>query len=923
MIPTIRRMCLQSLLAIAVVPSLIAANARPISEAERAAVDHALAYLSGGPDALVQRLSSTSPIRKLGDADAAKEIEVRLGPAANTKWELQTVVPALADKAAVFQIEYPSGVDEAATFELTKEGAEYKIENIRILAEESRQKPIFPPTPAEPEKKSEARFPADTVALALGLAGAAIAAAAPLARRANKGLAKLAISTATISAIGGLAVALVLSDHARIGQKHAPAVAPAAVADTFPRLAALLEIRRSIASGADVGSIAAVATRGPLCRDVAQLWRAQIDLQQMRIDSAKKTLASFPTPSTIPLVEILRGRVALFEQDESASAIAYEHAVSLGPGRDGLWSETAHALLALGYEDRSLRYLERLDRIGTRDADSYYTLAMFRAARNKEEEAEKLLETGWSLRPARRADVIGAQILWSVIRTPEAAKFMNLSEPDESVVTSPATSTRALALPLAATARVSGDYLDIAIADEQLGVPGGACLAPAGSPAVDAATWVRNENEKALHDYDRLLAVAGTAGAFTQPSLRQRITQTAIALAEHNRWPELIRLTDGLSPKSEHIPPLLFFIRATALQRVQRIVEAKQLLTAVASGRALQRRRDASALEELGELLASHDLYDDAVRMLDKAQSIKQSERVEQTVAQIQMNKRLATKYSIYTSGHFEVHYPDDVSPVSAKLIGDILEAEYKRMQVWVPTPEFRPVVVNIVWWHDFKSVLTGNEFTLGMYQGKITVPLAGIPIYPPEIVAILTHELLHAMLAQATNDQAPRWFQEGMAQRVEMVGVMRNAFNMYDDSKLLAFSLLDRVMRESPDPEMIGEGYLMSEAAIRYIEAKYGKAGLVKMIEQFRSGATTEDAIQALSGGTMAEFDRQFRQWGRSEQRVFETPIVARYDNDDELQIRVRNGPAATPAQPTAAAPTEQQRGKLGGGSLYPLKRP
>ncbi len=173
-----------------------------------------------------------------------------------------------------------------------------------------------------------------------------------------------------------------------------------------------------------------------------------------------------------------------------------------------------------------------------------------------------------------------------------------------------------------------------------------------------------------------------------------------------------------------------------------------------------------------------------------------------------------------------------------------------------------------------------GNDFTLGTtYRGKITVPFAGIGAYPPEIVAILTHELCHAMISQATNDQAPRWFQEGMAQRVEMVGMMRNAFNMYDDSKLLAFSLLDNVMIGSSDPEMIGEGYLVSEAAIRYIEAKYGKAGIAKMLAEYRSGATTDEAIEALSGTNTAEFDRQFRQWGRAEQRTFETPIAARYD--------------------------------------------
>lgn len=917
----VRCTCLLLLLGSAVAP-LCASNVRPISDAERAAVGHALAYLNGGPEALVKRLSPTSPLQKLGPAEAAKEIEVRLGPPGGATWELQTVVGALSDKVGVFDIGFPSGVDETATFELTKNGSDYLIENIRILAEESLQKPVFPPLPKEPEKQ-EQPFPADNAALALGLIACVAGAGSVFARRSSSAVATLGISAAALLGAGGLAIALLASDHARVVKKPAATqTAAAASTDTFPQLASLLSARRAMASGAEL-SVVPSAQKTEVAKNVAQLWKAQMDLAQMRTADAKRALARFPVPSTIPMVEILRARAALFEQDETAAAFAYEHAVSLGPGRDGLWAETAHALLALGFEDRGMRYLNRLDRIGSRDADVYYMLSMYNASRNHEEDAEKLLSTAWSMQPARRADIVGAQILWSVIRKPAISTFINLSNPEESTVTSPKTGSRAIDFPNAAMPRVSGEFLDVQIGDEELRVPGGACLAPPGTPAVDAATWSRTEQEKGVQDFTRLVNVASTAGAYTQPVLRRRIVQSAVALAERNRWADLVKLTDGITPKSEFVPPTLFFLRATALERLQRTDEAKQLLMALAAGKVLQRKRDVRALEELGEMLASLDLYDAAVKMLDKAQSIKQSEMVEYTVAQIQMNKRLATKYSTLNSGHFEIHYPEEVPPISAKLIGDILEAELKRMQSWVPTPEFKPVVVNIVWWQDFRSTITGSDFVLGLYQGKITVPLAGVPIYPPEIVAILTHELCHAMLAQATADQAPRWFQEGMARRVEMVGLARNAFNMYDDSKLLAVSLLDPVMRDSPDPEMIGEGYLVAEAAIRFIESKYGRQGLAKMVEQFRNGATTEQAIQALTGAPVAEFDRQFRAWGRSDKRVFESPIVARYDNEEEPTVLVKGAPLAL--QPVAASTEQQapQRGKLGGGTLYPMKRP
>jgi hypothetical protein len=154
----------------------------------------------------------------------------------------------------------------------------------------------------------------------------------------------------------------------------------------------------------------------------------------------------------------------------------------------------------------------------------------------------------------------------------------------------------------------------------------------------------------------------------------------------------------------------------------------------------------------------------------------------------------------------------------------------------------------------------------------------------------------------------------------------------MYDDSKLLALNLLDTVISESPDPEMIGEGYLISQAAIRYIESRYGKAGLAKLMEQFRNGANTEEAISALSGKPVAAFDKDFRQWGRAEQRVFESPILVRYDNENEVQMtkagvavttKTADAPPATTAAPAQkAAPLG--RGSLSGGTLYPMgKKP
>jgi len=196
-----------------------------------------------------------------------------------------------------------------------------------------------------------------------------------------------------------------------------------------------------------------------------------------------------------------------------------------------------------------------------------------------------------------------------------------------------------------------------------------------------------------------------------------------------------------------------------------------------------------------------------------------------------------------------------------------------------VPLQHFDRVVVNVVWWDEFRSTYTGSDFILGFYNGKITVPLAGAVRFVPPVVGLMSHELCHAMISQATNDQAPHWFQEGLAQRIEMRPYHANAFNMYDDNRLIAMSLLDPVLKMSSDPDVISEGYIESQTVIRYIEATYGEAGIKKMLDSFRNGATTDEAIQQLTGKSLAEFDVNLRSWGRGSARVFENPEPVHYE--------------------------------------------
>src|ERR1043165_1572397 len=827
---------------------------RPISEAERAAVQVAVDYLNRGPQAVADQLAASSPLRRLAAPKQLEEIEVRLGPPAGAVWELQTVVPSVADRMAMFAIEFPSGVDDATAFDLVKEGNAYKIADIHTLGEKSTKKPDFPPLPpAEPLQADAAKggggfSPAATIML-LAVLAAGLAAGGIFT---EDSLSRALVIGSLVVAVAAAAYAVLRDPRFGIAAKSEETKVKKVVKDDAGGpLASLLPLRRAnAAGGTEVDALfAAVPHKGPTAR-VANVWRAQWELQQTRVDAAKKTLAEFPSPSDIPLAEIVRARLALASGDDANAVLAYEHAINLGPGRDGLWMETAQALMALGFDDRAINYLKRTQEIGSRNAHLHYNQAT----------------------PGAAAHTPGGAAA-------RGARF-----------TATNLGTRTIAFPPNAWPTTSGDFLHVQIGEQELNVAGGAVLAPPVALPVDAATWQRDEEARAIKQVPQLLASAN-AGAYASPALRRRIVRAANALAAHNRWSELLELTKGVTASAEHMPPELFFLRSQALEHTDRVQEAKQVLVSLAASRVLQRKNDAQSLADLGNRLASFDEYDAAIKLLDRAQSIRQRGSLDDRMRQIEMNKRLASRFAVYKTPHFELHYPQEIGAKFAESMGGILEKEFVRLQAWVPIADFKPVVVNVLDWREFRSTYTGNDFILGFYEGKITLPFAGIDTFMPEVVAIMSHELLHAMLAQATHGQAPHWLQEGLAQRIEMKSYSQNAFNMYTDDKLLAVSLLDAVLEGSPDPEMIQQAYIESQTTIRYIEAKYGPAGLSRVIAAFRDGATTEIAVQQLTGGSLAKFDNDMRVWGRTASHVFDNPPIIDYAPDDSgVTIRRRS---------------------------------
>jgi hypothetical protein len=297
------------------------------------------------------------------------------------------------------------------------------------------------------------------------------------------------------------------------------------------------------------------------------------------------------------------------------------------------------------------------------------------------------------------------------------------------------------------------------------------------------------------------------------------------------------------------------------------------------------------ALLAVGDAMAAIGNFDRAAELYRAIRAEDYKPIVEMRLRQLELRRALVTTAKTIHTQHFDIRHDPKMNPAIASRIGDLLEAELARLRGKFPPVELRRIVVNVLYWDDFRGNITGSDHILGLYDGEILFPFAVVHQFKPEVVAVITHELTHALVAQATGDNAPRWFQEGVAQRMELLPHRVSSFYETPPEQVLPVSLLDSVMNNASDAQMIEQGYRLAHTFVRYLEQQYGERAIAMLIGAFAKGTNTDDALTALTGKSFDAVNKDFRAWGFANNANFTSdepwPYAHLYSPDIDPRIR------------------------------------
>jgi len=259
------------------------------------------------------------------------------------------------------------------------------------------------------------------------------------------------------------------------------------------------------------------------------------------------------------------------------------------------------------------------------------------------------------------------------------------------------------------------------------------------------------------------------------------------------------------------------------------------------------------ALVHLGEALYRDDQVREAIEVWQRAEALAPSERTHARLEKAMREQEVGGEYRASAGAHFTLRYDGDrAEPALGSAILAFLEERFSELVTRYNSLPESVLVVILYPEREFHEVTQTPQWTGGIYDGKIRVPIGGVRVIDERLRRVLVHELTHALVAAKSRGNAPTWIQEGLAQREE--GKRSSATT----SQHLA-----RAYRLSGGSAFAADlDYASSLAFTEHLISQRGFGALLDFLARLGSGEGDAAAFQAAFG---AGYEDTLTAWGEA----------------------------------------------------------
>lgn len=216
-------------------------------------------------------------------------------------------------------------------------------------------------------------------------------------------------------------------------------------------------------------------------------------------------------------------------------------------------------------------------------------------------------------------------------------------------------------------------------------------------------------------------------------------------------------------------------------------------------------------------------------------------------------------------SSMFDLSFDAELPPGLSAEVLDALEAAYGSVGADLGLFPSARVPVLLYTRKDYSSVTTGPDWSAGLYDGKIRLPVGGVTKITPQMRAILFHEYAHVLVFEMTRGNIPTWLNEGIAEiqgRKEFAPAPR--LSSGNDAKLLPLSTLSGSFGS-----MAGEeaqlAYRQSHSMVEFLVSRYGWYPVQQILKRLGEQDGIEQAVAKGLSDWSLDLPGLLREWRES----------------------------------------------------------
>jgi len=215
-------------------------------------------------------------------------------------------------------------------------------------------------------------------------------------------------------------------------------------------------------------------------------------------------------------------------------------------------------------------------------------------------------------------------------------------------------------------------------------------------------------------------------------------------------------------------------------------------------------------------------------------------------------------------SSMFDLSFDAELPQGLADEVLDALESAYNSVGDDLGRFPTARIPVLLYAKQDYSSVTAGPDWSGGLYDGKIRLPVGGVTKITPQMRAVLFHEFTHVLIAEMTGGNIPTWLNEGLAEiqgRKEFAHPMTDLPRAAKEGRLLSQATLSGSFG-SMAGGVAGLAYEQSHSLAQYMVSRYGWYPVQQILKSLGERATIQTAVAKALSDWSLDLPGVVREW-------------------------------------------------------------